>query len=367
MGETQTKPKVAQQVSFDEPESKGQVAVCESQSNGITHIEPPTPQPVIQRDDVAKLAGAITKVMGDIGTVEKTGEHKYFHYSYLTANDLLTKLTPLMAKNGIAVIQDEISRAFVEGTHVSATYEFTIMHESGAIWPHRPRFTGLSLAKSEKGGFDAACLNKCAIAARKYFLLSLFQIPASDVDDADEGANDHSPQQRTQPQKQPPQRAPNPSKVAPPENRAPCTFPAKGSRKAWAQTFINAIAGVKTAAELHQWRQLNEEALADIKANEPQLYSDLADKYTKLAAKFAPPAPENGTAFDLDSPETWAANPDVLLKAVEAKCKTFEDVSDLDKWFYDNIEFHLADANLFPPDVQQVKDIVDRYLKRHHK
>ena len=106
---------------------------------------------------------------------------------------------------------------------------------------------------------------------------------------------------------------------------------------------------------------------AFLKANEPQLYSDLADKYTKLAAKFAPPAPENGTAFDLDSPETWAANPDVLLKAVEAKCKTFKDVSDLDKWFYDNIEFHLADANLFPPDVQQVKDIVDRYLKRHHK
>jgi hypothetical protein len=358
-----------QDVQFAELEtlaSKGEIAVREPRSNGAMPItEPSTPPPAISRNDVAALAGAIAKVMQAIGMVEKTGEHQYFKYSYTTMNDMLKKLTPLMAENGIAIIQDEINRHFVEGNYVAASYEFTILHSSGAIWPHRPRFTGLSLAKSEKGGFDPACLNKCAIAARKYFLLSLFQIPAGDVDDADQGDNDHSapPKQAAR------AKAPNPSQsTTPPKHQKPQMIAAEGSRAGWVQSFNTAIAGCENVAELSAWKNLNQKALDDIKEHAPKLFSDIDANFKAIASKFAPSKPEKPVAdFDLESPSTWADNPDALLKAVEAKCKTYSDQPDpggLGDWFYQEIEAHLVDAGMMVPDLDKIAEIYQRHLKR---
>jgi hypothetical protein len=45
--------------------------------------------------------------------------------------------------------------------------------------------TGMSRCRDSKGGFDDKSMNKCHTAARKYFLLALFQIPTGDIDDAD--------------------------------------------------------------------------------------------------------------------------------------------------------------------------------------
>jgi len=358
-----TATQTAQKINFDEPTSKGEIAVREQTETPPVPEVAPTPMPVIQREDVAKLAGAIAKVMAEIGVVTKTGEHKHFHFKFTTANDLLTKLTPLMGKNGIAVIQDEVSRTFVESNYVAAVYEFTIMHESGAVWPHRPRFTGLSLAKSEKGGFDPACLNKCAIAARKYFLLSLFQIPASDVDDADRGENEGSASQKPAPR-----RAPNPAQSATPaQHRAPCAIPAEGSRATWAAAFDGAIGTAKNIQELSQWRSLNEAALADIKANAPKVFSGIDAHYKEIASKFGPAKAESEsvTEFDIEAPTTWPDNPDKLLKAVDAKCREFamqHDPGGLGDWFYENVEAHLADVSLFPPDVAEIKKIYDRHM-----
>ena len=360
-----TATQTTQEIHFEDVASKGEVAVQgQTEDNASSQDVTSTPTPVIQREDVAKLAGAIAKVMAEIGVVTKTGEHKHFHFRYATANDLLTKLTPLMGKNGIAVIQDEVSRNFVETNYVAANYEFTIMHESGAVWPHRPRFTGLSLAKSEKGGFDPACLNKCAIAARKYFLLSLFQIPASDVDDADRGENDVSG-----PQKQASRRAPNPSQQATPsQHRVPVKIPAEGSRANWAKEFDAAISSSKNIKELSSWKAMNETTLEDIKVNAPKLFSGVDAHYRDIAAKFAPAKTDAApaeSAFDIDAPNTWAEYPLQLIKMVDAKLTEFSNIHDpggLGDWFFETVESHLVDAELQPADVNALKKLYDKHF-----
>ena len=96
------------------------------------------------------------------------------------------KLQPLMADHGVIVFQTEKTRELIMSeTAMAVTYEFTIAHRSGAVWPDRPVQTGVAAAKTSKGSPDDKCINKCHTAARKYFLLALFQIPTGDFDDAD--------------------------------------------------------------------------------------------------------------------------------------------------------------------------------------
>jgi hypothetical protein len=65
-----------------------------------------------------------------------------------------------------------------------------VAHASGETWPHVIKQTGVSTCRNTKGGWDDKSLNKCHTAARKYFLLALFQIPTGDEeDDADRGEN----------------------------------------------------------------------------------------------------------------------------------------------------------------------------------
>ena len=137
---------------------------------------------------VGKLAGAIAGVMSEIGTINKGGYNKFHGYHYARMEDLLHVLTPLMGKHGIAVFQNEVDIKTIEN-RIAVTYEFSIIHSSGEVWPERPRFTGMSMGRDSKGNYDDKAINKAHTAARKYFLLSLFQVPAGDFDDADPGSS----------------------------------------------------------------------------------------------------------------------------------------------------------------------------------
>jgi hypothetical protein len=139
-----------------------------------------------QPDPIVQIATAIAGVMNDIGVVGKSGENKFQNYKYAKMENILQKLTPLIAKHGLVIIQTEVERSLFDNDHVIAIkYQFTIVHTSGSVWPDRPMQTGMSRCRDSKGGFDDKSMNKCHTAARKYFLLALFQIPTGDVDDAD--------------------------------------------------------------------------------------------------------------------------------------------------------------------------------------
>src|SRR6516162_654462 len=139
----------------------------------------------------AQLTTAIAAVMQEIDTVAKRGENAFHRYRYARMEDILKEVTPLLGKHGIVIFQSETGRAMFDNDNVIAIeYAFTVAHASGETWPHTLRQTGVSTCRNSKGGWDDKALNKCHTAARKYFLLALFQIPTGEEEDADRGENE---------------------------------------------------------------------------------------------------------------------------------------------------------------------------------
>src|SRR5258707_7963793 len=79
---------------------------------------------------------------------------------------------------------------FDDDNVIAIEYAFAVAHASGETWPHVIKQTGVSTCRTSKGNWDDKCLNKCHTAARKYFLLALFQIPTGEEADADQGENE---------------------------------------------------------------------------------------------------------------------------------------------------------------------------------
>jgi hypothetical protein len=145
------------------------------------------------------LLAAISAIMAEVGTVAKRGKNAFHNYEYATASDILHQVQPLMAKHGLVIFQTEKSHEVIqEGTAMAFTYEFTLAHSSGEVWTEKPLQTGVATSKNSKGGFDDKVANKCHTAARKYFILALFQIPTGDYPDpdADEGPQQGKPTQQ---------------------------------------------------------------------------------------------------------------------------------------------------------------------------
>ena len=140
---------------------------------------------VLRTTPVGKLAGAIAGVMAQVGTIPKGGYNAYHKYNYARMEDLLQVITPLMGQHGLAVFQNELEIKTVEN-RIAITYEFTVAHASGETMQGL-RQTGMCIARNSKGDYDDKAINKCHTQARKYFLLSLFQVPSGDFEEADEG------------------------------------------------------------------------------------------------------------------------------------------------------------------------------------
>jgi hypothetical protein len=283
------------------------------------------PPPILPFQGVGKLAGAIASVMSEIGTIQKGGYNKFHNYHYARMEDLLHVLTPLMGKHGIAVFQNEIEIKTIE-TRIAVTYEFSIIHSSGEIWPERPRFTGMSMARDSKGNFDDKAVNKAHTAARKYFLLSLFQVPAGDFDDADPGS---SQQPATQPKqsavveraagteqpvaKQRPRTVPGPATSLQQPITDERLLPQKiglgkgAGAESWAQAFIDAVEGAETEEELAQWDELNGAVLQKLLEEHRELYQKIDKVMTRRILEIAPLSAMPDAKNDTQEAMNWVA------------------------------------------------------------
>src|SRR5712672_1989507 len=144
----------------------------------------------------ATLVSAIAAVMNEVHVVARRGENEFHRYRYATMGDILKEVTPLLGRHDIVIFQSETGRAMFDDDNVIAVeYSFTVAHASGETWPHVIKQTGVSTCRNSKGGWDDKSLNKCHTAARKYFLLALFQIPTGEEDDADQGDRRPAPAQ----------------------------------------------------------------------------------------------------------------------------------------------------------------------------
>lgn len=132
------------------------------------------------------VLAAISAVMGEVGSVKKEGFNEFHRYNYAAAADVMHALQPLLAKHGLTIVQHQKEIQFIQdGAAMAIPYEFHLYHSSGDKLDLVPIHTGVAAAKTKNGAPDDKAANKCHTAARKYFLLSLFQIPTGDYADPD--------------------------------------------------------------------------------------------------------------------------------------------------------------------------------------
>ena len=249
----------------------------------VADIAPPKQ---MQAMPVPKLATAISKVMGEVASnpIHKKGKNAFHNYNYATMQDILSGLTPLMSKHGITIMQTEIERGFMDnGNAIFATYDFTIMHELGEVWPFPQRQTGVSNTRTSKGTFDDKGLNKCHTSARKYFLLSLFQIPTTDEDDADRGDNDGYGERK--PASRP---APPPKKEITKRTAHEIPRPAGIKAVDWGRELVEQFKLCETLDEVEAWHHANVTPLSELKEKAPGVYDRVMDVETTRRTELAP-------------------------------------------------------------------------------
>lgn len=144
------------------------------------------------------VLAAITKIMGEVGAVEKKGRNEFHKYEYAKAADIAHALQKRMAEAGLIIIPHQRKMELLcDGQLCAIEFEFWLKHVSGDQLEEHPVFTGMCRARDSKGGFDDKAANKCLTAASKYFVLHLFRIPTGDYPDADADAPPSGNGQRT--------------------------------------------------------------------------------------------------------------------------------------------------------------------------
>lgn len=302
----------------------------------------PTPPPPI-----ANIAKAISAVMSEIGVVAKEGTNKFHNYKYATIGDVLHKLTPLLGKHGLMIVQNEVEHK-IDQRHIAVTYEFTIAHESGEVWPDKPRKTGMSLAVDKGGGWDDKAFNKSATAARKYFLLELFQVPTGDMTDVpdDPGSEEHDGDERVPLQQQ---RASAPPPPPPPvdETKPHRIVLGKGSgAAAWVQAFIKAIGKATDENELQGWIETNSPIMANLAKSNPDLYQRVqaatTTKHESFEAMLEP-------VSDEDFIQPLAAKDfDAAINMIGNRLVAFQNQKEMEAWW--NMNVAPTEKQWFAPD-----------------
>jgi hypothetical protein len=134
----------------------------------------------------AKLFGKIASVMSKVRILEKTGENKYDHYTYVTADAIATRIGAALGEAKVALLPSIIAAETGEYTTQKGGSNFrTVVHmqitlacgESGATWTSD--WYGEAIDRSDKS------ISKAAVSAVKYFLLKTFLLAGGDEEDAD--------------------------------------------------------------------------------------------------------------------------------------------------------------------------------------
>lgn len=200
------------------------------------------------------VATAINDVMSKVKYVQKKGENTFHKYKFAAVGDVLAEIQPAMAEAGLVIVQDEIAHELIaDGAVMTATYAFRLMHKSGAEWDGQARHTGMAAAKNSKGGFDDKALNKCHTAARKYFLMALFQVPTGDAADPDQDE------------------APAPTSA----NPTPNDEKRKDEALRWAETHGKRIAAMTRLSDVMAWETKHAGLLDDLRDLLPDTWKSL--------------------------------------------------------------------------------------------
>jgi ERF superfamily protein len=322
--------------------------------------------------EFGEVVGAIAAVMMDLHPVEKGGKNTFHNYKYARMQDILQMLTPLMGKHGLVVFQYEDARnMFDESKVIAITYRFVVAHKSGQTWIDPVPQTGMSPCRTSKGTFDDKAFAKCHTSARKYFLLSLFQVPTEDENDPDNEKRERA-------------NAPVPS---PDGHIAPHLIEpvSRDTFDSWADRYLAAARTSKTLAEVDQWDQVNDSPLAQMDASDngkpvydrilkefevirsrlswhSQMHNPTSEKAvtaTTAAANTVPPATKFVRPAGCPDAEK---DPDGFVEWAMKRMDSLDNQDDLSNVW--ETEINEAMDGLFKPDVDSLKQYYEKRMAK---
>ncbi|MGG5812559.1 ERF family protein [Falsiroseomonas sp. CW058] len=232
------------------------------------------------------IAKAIVSVMAEVRGIEKRGENKFHNFKFMTVGDLMGDLQPAMAKAGLFVLQTEIGAEMMKEALV-VSYAFALGHASGEVWRCPLIQSGMAVALNSKGGVDDKARNKCHTAARKYFLVGLFQIPALEIGDErlldGDGDADASPAPRAEGAASGARTVSNRSARSPAKKS---DNPDDEARRRDFQAVRDAIRVAATEDDLHKAWNDHAEHLARVRAHSEAGYKLLSGDYSARLSVF---------------------------------------------------------------------------------
>lgn len=127
---------------------------------------------MMKSESIAALSAALVKTMGELQNVVADAPNPFFKSKYAKLPDILDVVRPVLAANGLAVVQ--VPSSIVSNGVAYVGVESTIIHKSGE-WMHE-RFV-VPLQKQDPQGAGSA-VTYC----RRYALCAILQIGQEDDD-----------------------------------------------------------------------------------------------------------------------------------------------------------------------------------------
>lgn len=148
--------------------------------NAVAKIKPEEAQPII-----GDIHIRMVNVMREIGAIGKDKKNEAQGFKYRGIDDVYNAINPILAKNGIFMTAEVVSKSREERTNSKGTVlAFTCLRM-------RYRFFAedgtCAVTEAEGEGMDSGdkSSNKAMAVAHKYALLQAFCIPTQDLDDPD--------------------------------------------------------------------------------------------------------------------------------------------------------------------------------------
>lgn len=136
----------------------------------------------------SKIYLVLSKIMGEVGAIGRTGQNELDNYAFRKIDDILNKLQPILVRNGVFIVPT-VAEAFEEKSQsedgssqirVRLSVRYQIYADDGSSVSSTVQ--GEAIDRSDKAS------NKAMTAAFKQMVTQVFCIAVEGMPDADQGS-----------------------------------------------------------------------------------------------------------------------------------------------------------------------------------
>lgn len=177
---------------------------------------------MLRSESINELAAALAKAQSDFKPVPKSGENPLFHSRYATLDDILQAVMPILAKNGLALMQ------FLGTNEEGApTLETSLLHTSGQFIGSLVSIPSLS---GNRGTNELQNTGGALTYMRRYAVAALLGVASDDDVDGDTGTKQELSKAESKP------------KTTKPKETKKETLTAEDLAKQWAEMLDKVVA-----------------------------------------------------------------------------------------------------------------------------